>query len=165
MYEIKEVIENMKKISAIKSNTELANFFNVSYNTFNTWIKRKKFPQEILLYFCKKFDCSLDYLLFNKENPTTLFEHSNVSLNEEESLIYYGEYKDLNIKVGTKLVLKSALFHSGGYYILTKNSVYTIAKCNFNLFDSLVKIDENGTIYNIDFNEFKSINRGLITNI
>ena len=66
MYLIKDVILKMKKIAGVDSNIELSKYLNISYNTLNTWIKRGKLPQETILSFCEQNNCSLDYLLLNK---------------------------------------------------------------------------------------------------
>ena len=87
LYNIKEVIEKMKQIANIDSNVQLAKIFNVSYNTLNTWIKREKFPQEILIEFVKKYNCSLDYLVLNKKTP---IDTSSSTEPESNIFQYFG---------------------------------------------------------------------------
>jgi len=168
MYDIKELIDNMKEIAKISTNIELAKLLNISYNTLNTWIKRKKIPQEVILSFCEKYKCSLDYLIYNKNIDTTLFDiqisnekEANYTTKEEvEEFTFYGVYEALNIKPGSTFRLHKELYVTPAYYLLHKDSITFIA---------LVEIDPfNKEVYLNDFNqrlhleEFKTINLGLI---
>jgi len=160
MYEIKEVIKRLKEIAKVNSNIELAKIFNVSYNTFNTWLKRSKLPQEVIIEFAKKYNASLDYIVFGKNSNLFEFKNHNNNNNKNE-FIYYGEFKKLNIKPGAKLKLDTTALFSNGYYLLFKNGIYTIKKCKIDIFLNLVTIDDK----KITILEFKEINKGLIKEI
>jgi hypothetical protein len=157
MQDIKIVIQKLKEIAKLNSNIELANYLNISYNTLNTWIKREKIPQEVLINFCIKNSCSLDYLLLDKEFKTTLFSTSNT--NSKDSFEFYGSIKELDIKGKTILKLEKNIYHNGAYYLIYSNDIYYVKEVYFNILDSKVTIDNT----TIDINKFKDINLGLIT--
>jgi len=158
MYDIKQVISKLKLIANLHSNIELSSILNISYNTLNTWIKREKIPQEVLIEFCKKFNCSLDYLLLDKKNNINLFSENKTE--KSNNYYYYGAFND-TIKPGSKLELIKDLYHNNGYYLILLNKVYFIAKVIFD-------IDNNATIYinneekTFSFNDFCTISKGLI---
>jgi len=162
MYDVKEVINRMKIIANISSNINLAKSLNVSYNTFNTWLKRKKLPQEIIFSFCKKYNCSLDYLLLNKKFNDNKESNSNISDYEVK---YYGNYDTLNITYGQLLKISPTLLHSNGLYLLKMNEVFFIAKISFNPFEDKVFVTNDNINIKISFEKFVEINQGLITNI
>ena len=165
MYNIKDIINRMKKVANIESNAALARELNVSYNTLNTWIKRNKFPQEILISFVKKYSTSLDYLIFGcNEQETNCLSKTN-EFKENNEYIYYGEFEPLNINRASKLVLDSTLFHSGAFYLLLQKSVYYIAKVYFNPFESTATIKTPYFNTTIKQEEFLKYNLGLIKDI
>ena len=179
MYNIKDLIDKMKLVAKLKTNIDLANELSVSYNTLNTWLKRKKLPQEVIINFAKKYNVSLDYLLLNKEfsnnEADNLFNscsdanikatHNNID-NTVDKFHYYGDYEPLNIKNGDILELNSALFHSNGHYLLKSNDIYFIAKVIINIFENSVKIITSDNYSNtIDLSTFKSYNQGLIVGL
>jgi len=159
MTDIKMVITKLKEIAKVDSNIELANYFDISYNTLNTWIKRGKIPQDVLLEFCIKNSCSLDYILLNKELDNTLF--TSIKKQISDKFIYYGEFKELDISFKSTLTLDKNLYQSGAFYLMYKNSIYTISRVIFDIFNTTATIDNQ----TISFKDFKEINIGLITNI
>jgi hypothetical protein len=170
MYDIKKVINKMKQIANIDSNASLARLLNISYNTLNTWIKRHKLPQEVILSFCKKYNCSLDYLLLEDNNNPTLFINNTIKNNNETSeiysFIYYGDIKnEQNFNKPLELTINTTLMHSNSYYLLNKENIYLVAKCSFDIFDNIVYIENENITHKISLDNFKEINRGLITNI
>ncbi len=159
MYDIKEVLKRMKTIAGVHSNIELAQILNVSYNTFNTWLKRKKFPQEILIEFSIRYECSLDYLLFNKNKKK---ENNNGLL----SVDYYGRYEPLNISFKAKLILKKDKFINGAFYLIKKENIYFIAQAFFSFEDTKkVKLFIENESFDISFEFFRTLLMGLIIDI
>jgi hypothetical protein len=159
MTNIKNIITKLKKIAKVDSNIELANYFNISYNTLNTWIKRGKIPQDILLDFCTKNNCSLDYILLNKELDNTLFSvHKE---QNENKYIYYGEFKELNISFKSILFLDQNIYQDGAYYLIYKNGIYKIARVTFDIFDKSATVNNK----TLSLDDFKKINKGLIKEI
>ncbi len=164
MYDIKEVIKKIKEIANIHSNIELARLFNVSYNTLNTWIKRNKFPQEILIKFCQDYNCSLDYLILNtsfKPNPplTAIFG-KNI-----DTFDFYGEFEPLKIDFYAKLTLKKDFYINGSFYLIKKNEIYFLTQAFFSLDKYNVTLKVNNTSYLLSLDEFKEINLGMIIKI
>ena len=170
MYDIKEVISKMKLIANVDSNIALANLLDISYNTLNTWIKRSKLPQEILISFCKKYNCSLDYLLLNKKEEQNLFktkqqtDNLNNAQNTEYSFIYYGKIDGFE-SLKLKLVINKKLLHSNALYLLKKNNIYIVASCSFDIFNNIVSIDSNNLKHTTSIDNFYKLNQGLITSI
>lgn len=168
MYLIKDVIVKMKKIAGVDSNIELSKYLNISYNTLNTWIKRGKLPQETILSFCEQNNCSLDYLLLNK-NANLFDEKKETNTNTIQStqkmeyFKFYAEYDKLNISYGTTLKLSPTLYISNGYYLIKKDNVITIAKCFIDIFSKNVTLYTEETKKILTFDEFRTINLGLIT--
>ncbi len=171
MYDVKDLIEKMKLVAKLKTNTDLAKELNVSYNTLNTWLKRKKLPQEVIINFANKYNTSLDYLLL-KSNPSDNVQ-INLFNNEAEipidsgtllqSFVFYGEYEPLNIKPGDILELNSTLLHSDAHYLLHYNDIYFIAKVIINIFsDSATIITTDNYKKEININNFKDHNMGMI---
>ena len=176
MYEAKELINKMKKSIQIKTNTELSEHLGVSYNTLNTWIKRNKLPQEIIINFSSKYSISLDYLLTSKtdNNNNNLFSAytekdsilNTIDTNKEiTKYTYYGEYEALNISYGTVLELNSALLHSNGHYLLKHNNIFFINKVMIDVFSNNVTLDTKPNNKTMELTEFNSINMGLIVKI
>ena len=165
MYNIKEVIERMKKVANISSNASLARLLNISYNTLNTWIKRNKLPQEVLIEFAKKFNTSLDYLIFGHIEPDEIEKIEDQKITNEIEFIYYGEYEPLNITINSKLKLNSTLLHSGAYYLLKQNDIYYIAKAYFNPFEENVLIKTSFFEKTIKKDIFLQYKIGLIQEI
>ena len=182
MYNVKVLVDKMKQIAKLKTNTDLAKELDVSYNTLNTWLKREKLPQEVILNFASNHNASLDFLLLesstlekeeealfsptittittNKQNITT---NSN---NHTKYFIYYGEYEPLNIKPGDKLELDSALLHSNAHYLLKYDDIYFIAKVIIDIYTNKATVIASGNKQNhIDITSLKAHNIGLITNI
>ena len=62
MYDIKNVINNLKIISKSKNNTELAKKMEVGYDTLKAWIKRNTIGSsfDIIYKFCENNNYSLD---------------------------------------------------------------------------------------------------------
>ena len=169
MYDIKDVISKMKQIANIDSNANLARLLNVSYNTLNTWIKRDKLPQEVILSFCREYNCSIDYLLLEKNSQASLFSNSNENSkstpkNSLYNFKYYGKIKENQISEFINLTVNKSYLHSNGYYLINKNNIYKICICNFDLFNNIVYLkDINMDLeHKITYEEFKSINKGLI---
>jgi len=168
MYDVKELIDRLKYIANLKTNVDLAEELNISYNTLNTWIKRGKLPQDILIGFSKKFNISLDYLIFGKieqsikeDKQTSLF--NNIESIDSEKFIYYGQYRELNINFKTELKLNKTLIHSGAYYLLFKGNIYFISKATIDIFKNLVILDiDSNLTNNISLQEFKALKIGLI---
>lgn len=172
MYDVKTLIEKMKTIANIKSNIELASLLNVSYNTLNTWIKRHKLPQEVLIDFCNQYSCSLDFLVLNQNSTTTSPSPTaasatikkQVATTKEESAIdtftFWGSYKELNIKPGDTIELSKSTMHSLAYYLLYKESIYCICQVFINPFKHLATLIDYDTTLTIE--EFNTINLGLI---
>lgn len=73
MYDIKNVLDNLKNISNCKSNMELSKNMGVGYDTLKAWIKRKTIGSsfDIIYKFCAENDYSLDYV-FNLQNKNKL---------------------------------------------------------------------------------------------
>ena len=180
MYKVKELIEKMKLTAMLKTNTDLAKELNVSYNTLNTWLKREKLPQEIILKFANNYNTSLDYLLLNSSTLSNqgngLFscaETTNMHISPSHcndncinTFKYYGEYEPLSIKPGDTLELNSTLFHSCGHYLLKYDNIYFIAKVIIDTYSNRATIiTSNSSEYNIDISSFKSHNNGIITEI
>ena len=164
MQNIKEVVSRLKEIANLASNVDLANYLGVSYNTLNTWIKREKIPQEVLFDFCKKNNCSLDYLLFNiKKSETDLFSTQEES--NENWHTYYGEFLDLGVKFKTKLKLDKSLMQNSGYYLIINNDIEFIVKAIFDINSNNVELLYNNNLAKITLSEFKNINLGLIKDI
>ncbi len=157
MYEIKSVIERMKKTAQISSNIELAKVLNVSYNTLNTWIKREKLPQEIIFQFCSKYNISCDELLFNKKQ--------SANQNNSPTFTYYGFHKELNIHFKAKLLLSKDSLFNNTFYLLEKEKIFFIAKVIFNPFYKKCQIEFEKNCYEITLDEFRNINHGLIIQV
>ncbi len=68
MNNIKEIIKRIKGKKGIKTNTSLAEYLGVSYNTFNTWVKRGKFPEEVIKKIVQNEQLSYDWLLNGVES-------------------------------------------------------------------------------------------------
>ena len=172
MYLAKDVINKMKQLANLNSNVDLANNLGISYNTLNTWIKRGKLPQETIFSFCKDNNCSLDYLLLDKE--PNLFEEqqkdyknnqlktSQITDIKEDEFIYYANFEELNISYGSKIKLHPTLRISNGYYLLKKDSIYFIAKCKFDLLSRNTTLFIENIQYQLTYEEFELINLGLI---
>ena len=169
LYDIKELIEKMKLISSSSTNVALAQNLDVSYNTLNTWIKRGKFPQEVLLDFCKKYHCSLDYLLLSNEDKSpTLANSQNESTHTNNEIkddthtafSFLGQYEHLNIKPGDQITINKKLLFSPAYYLLLKDRTYFISKVEIDPFLKIVVLDDYKVKITID--EFKKIKVGLI---
>lgn len=64
MYDMKNVINNLKIVSKSKSNIELAKKMDVGYDTLKAWLKRNTIGSsfDIVYNFCKKNDYSLDQI-------------------------------------------------------------------------------------------------------
>lgn len=73
MYDVKNVINNLKIISESKNNTELAKKMEVGYDTLKAWIKRNTIGSsfDIIYKFCENNNYSLDEL-FEITNKNTL---------------------------------------------------------------------------------------------
>jgi len=180
MYDVKDLIEKMKLAANINTNTDLAKELNVSYNTLNTWLKRKKLPQEVILNFANRYNISLDYLLLNKklheDSRNSLFstmpdensENNTPATNDKRliSFTFYGEYEPLNIKPGNILELDSTLLHSNGHYLLKYDDIFFIAKVVLNIYTNRATVitSDNSQNY-IDINSFKAHKIGIITDI
>ena len=165
MTNIKDLINKIKTVAKVSSNIELANYFNISYNTLNTWIKRGKIPQDILLDFCIKNNCSLDYLLLEKQT-NNLFEYNDTNSDTNSySFTYYGKVKELNIEQKAKLILDKNLLHNNGYYLTYLNTIYFIVNVEFDLFNITALLKYKDKFKKLTIKEFKDINLGLITNI
>ena len=168
MYDVKELINRMKTVANINSNVKLAEILNVSYNTFNTWLKRHKLPQDVLYNFCIKYKCSLDYLIFNKNDSYSLLNFqktAETASNTDDSFsnyLFYGTYEPLNIKPGQNLKLNSTLLHSGAYYLIKVNSTCFIAKVDINPFENIAYIRANHFSKELPLKEFINIKLGLI---
>ena len=163
MYNVKDVIDKMKKILNINSNIELANFLKVSYNTLNTWIKRGKIPQEVIYDFCQKQNCSFDYLLTNKNELTIISGEKEKDINSEITFKYYAFYDDLDIPFGATLYLSPTLTISNGIYLLKDKDIYLLAKCKIDIFNNKVTITEKEKIIaTIDIDKFNKIKVGLL---
>jgi len=170
MYDIKDVISRMKYILSVDTNKDLAKSLNVSYNTLNTWIKRSRLPQDVILEFSNRYNCSLDYLLLGKNIDNT-FKNKDDTLFKDNTNIfkYYGKIDNFEIDNRNSyllLELDADKLHSGGIYLLEKNGVFTVCRCYFNIFNNSVSIKCSIDIEaTIDLREFKEINRGAIVNI
>ena len=168
MYNIKDIITRMKHIANIQSNADLARDFNVSYNTFNTWLKRDKFPQEIILDFANRYNVSLDFLIFGKRKNS---QNSNENLSSTKNIeiskefIFYGRYEPLNISPKNKLNLDANILHSSGYYLIKQREIYYIAQVFFNPFEQTVTLKTSQFAYTLKEEEFYNINIGLIIDI
>jgi hypothetical protein len=171
MYDIKELIERMKSIANITTNVQLAQIFNVSYNTLNTWIKRKKLPQEQIIQFCEKYSCSLDFLIFNKERPTpsSLFTqtettptNSDTKTQIEESYDYKfkGIYEPLQIEPGDRVTLNKDALVTPAYYLINKDGIELITLVRIDPFRKIVEVPEYN--YSLTLEQFQNINQGLI---
>jgi len=170
IYDIQEVIKKMKVISNISTNVALANLLKVSYNTLNTWIKRGKIPQEVLLDFCNTYQCSLDNLLLNRKDkyPLLFTINSNKNINKShinklqsrERIVFYGEYKPLNIRAGTEIEIDKSLNYSYAYYLLFKENIYFLSQVVLNPFKERAYINE----YDIEISlkEFNEIKIGVL---
>ena len=165
MQNIKQVVSRLKEIAKLDSNVDLANYLGVSYNTLNTWIKREKIPQEVLFEFCKKNNCSLDYLLFNTKNSQTTNLFSTQENSNDDWHAYYGEFIDLQIKFKSKLKLNNNLLQNGGYYLVKYNKIEFITKALFKINSNNLELIYNSQTTTITFDEFKNINLGLIIDI
>jgi len=166
MYDVKDLINRMKTIADIDSNVKLANLLNVSYNTFNTWLKRHKLPQEVLYNFCIKYNCSFDYLFIGNQDNHNLFDNTNINnYQKDEEIVkytFFGQCNSLNITSGQVLELNTTLLHSSAYYLLQLNSVYFIAKVYINPFDNIALIKTDNYSKNLSIEEFNKIKIGLI---
>ena len=179
MYNVKVLIEKMKQMAKLKTNTDLAKELDVSYNTLNTWLKREKLPQEIILNFANKYSASLDFLLLessiHKKQEGDLFnstftqnkQNTTKELNNcTNTFIFYGDYEPLNIKPGATLELNSTLLHSDGHYLLKYDDIYFIAKVILDAYSNKATIITcNNSQKNIESTSFKSHKIGIITGI
>ena len=165
LYDIKELIEKMKHLSNTSTNIALAKLLDISYNTLNTWIKRGKIPQEVLLEFCTRYNCSLDYLLLGKvSEPPTLFSESSNSTtrgdDNKSTIKFFGSYSPLSIEPGDTLSINKEAKYSPAFYLLLKDSIYFISKVNINPFLNSATLEDYKV--QISLNEFDDINLGLI---
>ncbi len=170
MYDIKDVISRMKYILSVDTNKDLAKSLNVSYNTLNTWIKRSRLPQDIILEFANRYNCSLDYLLLGKNIDNNLKNRDNTLFKDDMNIFkYYGNLENIEINNSNSYLLLELdvdILHSGGIYLLEKKGVFTVCRCYFNIFNNSVSIKCSIDIEaTIDLIEFKEINRGAIVNI
>ncbi len=163
MYSAKELIGRMRKIAGLDSNIELARYFKVSYNTLNTWLKRNKLPQEVILEFAKKNGCSLDYLIFNKVNSISSIK------NKEEPKItefpYFGEYEPLKIGLNSVIKLDTDKIFSGGYYLCEIDNIIFIAQAKFDPFNKTVLLKNSTFEKKITMEKFNTIKKGLIVSV
>jgi len=60
MYEVKNVLSNLAKLTNSSTNKELADKLKVSYNTLNTWIKRNSIGFDYIYQIARDEDISLD---------------------------------------------------------------------------------------------------------
>ena len=164
MYDIKRTISKMKKIAKVSSNAELARVLDVSYNTFNTWLKRSKLPQEVLISFCKRFDCSLDYLILDK-NINTKQNNTNEKTPQDSiyTYRYYGKLFGIENSSFIDLTINKSLMHTDANYLLNINDIYFVAFVSFDIFNNIAKVKYNNKEKDLSISEFKEINRGLIT--
>ena len=175
MYNIKNVINKMKQIAKIDSNASLARLLNISYNTLNTWIKRGKLPQEVIFSFCKEYECSLDYLLLennNHDNFSILSSETPNNINNTNDDIYKFDYygyiddnQENSFNGYLELTINKKLMHSNSYYLLHKNSIFTIGLCRFDIFDNNVYIKLNNIEHIVSLDNFNKLNKGLIIKI
>ena len=158
MYNIKDVIIKLKQIANIDSNINLAKELNVSYNTLNTWIKRGKLPQEVIISFCKKYNCSLDYLLLDKN------QNSNKDTIDKKNIFtFYGYCEKLDSSFKKlNLTLQKDILHSGGIYLLEKNSIFLLVQAFFDPFSNIVKLNNKTLDITLSIEEFKKYNQGLV---
>lgn len=63
MRSIAEILDKIKEIKKIKSDTELADFFEVKQSTLASWRARESIPHDIIIAFCNNENISLDWLL------------------------------------------------------------------------------------------------------
>ena len=159
----------MKKIAKLSSNAELARVLDVSYNTFNTWLKRSKLPQEVLISFCKRFDCSLDYLILDKNQcikPNNTNEKTPQDSYVQDNIYtyrYYGKLFGIENSSFIDLTINKALMHTDANYLLNINDIYFVAFVSFDIFNNIAKVKYNNKEKDLSISEFKEINRGLIT--
>ncbi len=161
MYNAKELLSRMKDVASVNSNSALAKLLNVSYNTLNTWLKRNKLPQEVILGFSNRYNCSLDYLIKGDKNNNS-FKNENISAEVDE-LPYFGTFEYLNLNYGSNVKIDTANIYSGGFYLLKKNDIYFVAQALINPFSEKVKLTDGALIDEIiTMQEFLNIKIGLI---
>lgn len=68
MNNAKEIIARIKELKSLPTNTAVAQYLGVSYNTLNTWLKRKKIPDSIIKKVVQDEQISYDWLLENKKD-------------------------------------------------------------------------------------------------
>ena len=95
MYDVKNVINNLKIISKSKNNTELAKKMEVGYDTLNSWIKRNTIGSsfDIIYKFCENNNYSLDEVFEITKNN---IEEINIKMDFEN--ITKRLFQELNLK-------------------------------------------------------------------
>ena len=165
MYDIKDLIQKMKIAAGVNSNVELSNILNISYNTLNTWIKRKKLPQDVIFNFAKKYNLSLDYLIFDKKE--TLLSAQNLKKVKDEktentNFKYFGVIDEFNINYSTLQIDTTPLLYDNGLYLLLIDKIYLIVKATFDPFNKEVLIKNNHLEKKLTLSQFLSYKKALI---
>lgn len=90
-----KIMDKLKKILNINSDTELAEKMELSRSNYSERKQRNSIPYENLINLCKKEKISIDYLLKNENNSSfsnnyqEKLENSIKKLNEKESKYFY----------------------------------------------------------------------------
>jgi len=63
MRTIEEILDKIKELKGLKTDTDLAEFFGVKPQTISTWRKRKTIPYDLLIAFCEKEDWPIGWLI------------------------------------------------------------------------------------------------------
>ncbi len=112
MDSIDNILKRLKEFFKVEKNIELAKALNISYNTLNTWLKRKRIPQDFLVNLAIKYNLSLDWLLLGKESQ-------NTSAKTIEQEVKQKEFIEAKLYKKTIFMLDKEFFNF--YFLLDSN--------------------------------------------
>lgn len=73
MRNIDDILDRIKEIKSLKTDTEMSKLFSVTPQTISTWRKRGTIPYNSLVTLCEREGMSLDWLLTG-EGPMKKYE-------------------------------------------------------------------------------------------
>jgi phage repressor protein C with HTH and peptisase S24 domain len=72
MRTVNEILDEIKKLKGLKTDTELAGLFYVKPNTVSNWRKRNTLPYEQIITFCEKENVDIRNILLGKNGDKTI---------------------------------------------------------------------------------------------
>lgn len=97
MRNINEILSKIKELKGLKSDTDLAVFFNIKPQTVSTWKKRGTIPYDLIVALCEKEGWPLNWLLTGQitTKRIKLEDGREVMAAAEEPGLYKKEEKPL----------------------------------------------------------------------